>query len=298
MSHIDHIETGFDSLLATAHDLGITSVTGQLGPPIAGRMWLGSHSLDAILCPDRAERQVAILIAPGGTSETTIHLGQQILGTAELAQLADTSAASGGSLTQGWLAVLTPAMWLERHPHAPAANSGSDILAAAIAAGWPASCDDNAVLFLDDAPLYALLAQANVGRAVTLLVATVATPAQPDAQKLVGPPISALPLQHTPAGMAWRQDASAGAIRVVQPDAWERPRSPQAPQPTEREPAIGDRVAIRQGRRAHSAFVGRTGTVVEIFRVPRDSCVVCIDGDDAGQPGLFCYHDEVVLCAT
>jgi hypothetical protein len=31
--------TSFDALLATAQDLAITVVTGQLGPPIGGRMW-------------------------------------------------------------------------------------------------------------------------------------------------------------------------------------------------------------------------------------------------------------------
>jgi hypothetical protein len=117
-------------------------------------------------------------------------------------------------------------------------------------------------------------------------------------EHLASLPAPAILLQHGPAAAARRQGASAGGIRVVQQDAWERPRSLQAPQPTKREPAIGDRVVIRQGRRASSTFVGQTGTVIEIFRVPRDSCVVCIDGDGAGQPGLFCYHDEVVLCAT
>ena len=71
------VHTSFDALLATAHDLAITVITGQLGPPIAGRMWIGNHGLDTILCPDHAERRVAILIAPGGPGGTAIHIGQR-----------------------------------------------------------------------------------------------------------------------------------------------------------------------------------------------------------------------------
>ena len=56
--------TSFDALLTTARDLAITVVTGQLGPPVAGRMWIGTHTLDTLLCPDQAARQVALLIAP------------------------------------------------------------------------------------------------------------------------------------------------------------------------------------------------------------------------------------------
>ena len=43
------VQTSFDALLATAHDLAITVVAGQLGPPIDGSMWLGDRSLDSIL---------------------------------------------------------------------------------------------------------------------------------------------------------------------------------------------------------------------------------------------------------
>jgi hypothetical protein len=35
--------------------------------------------------------------------------------------------------------------------------------------------------------------------------------------------------------------------------------------------------------------------VVEIFRVPRDSCLVHLDGDRDRQREWFCYHDEVAL---
>ena len=43
---------------------------------------------------------------------------------------------------------------------------------------------------------------------------------------------------------------------------------------------VGDRVHIRQGSKPlHPELVGRAGTVVEVFRVPQDSCLVRIDGD-------------------
>ncbi len=42
-------------------------------------------------------------------------------------------------------------------------------------------------------------------------------------------------------------------------------------------------------------LIGRTGTVVETFRVPRDSCLVRIDGDRYLQREWFFYRDEVVF---
>jgi len=166
--------TSFDALLTTARDLAITVVTGQLGPPMAGRMWIGGHSLDAILCPDQSERQVAILIAPGGPGATHIRTGQHTLNAADLIRLAKDAAAAGGSVHQGRLAVLTPATWLKRHDgarHGAGAQATHD---AATAAGWPANCGNDPVLFLDDRSVFGLLAQANVGRTVTLLVGTIA----------------------------------------------------------------------------------------------------------------------------
>jgi hypothetical protein len=41
--------------------------------------------------------------------------------------------------------------------------------------------------------------------------------------------------------------------------------------------------------------VGRAGTVVEVFRVPRDSCLVRIDGDPNRQREWFLYRDEVAI---
>jgi hypothetical protein len=41
------------------------------------------------------------------------------------------------------------------------------------------------------------------------------------------------------------------------------------------------------------ALVGQLGTIVEIFRVPRGSCLVRIDGDPNRQREWFFYPDEV-----
>jgi hypothetical protein len=56
----------------------------------------------------------------------------------------------------------------------------------------------------------------------------------------------------------------------------------------------GDRVRIRQGSKPlRPELLGRAGTVVEVFRVPRDSCLVRIDGDPDRQREWFFYRDEV-----
>ena len=61
----------------------------------------------------------------------------------------------------------------------------------------------------------------------------------------------------------------------------------------------GDRVHIQQGGKPlRSELVGRAGTVVEVFRVPRDSCLVRIDGDPNRQREWFFYRDEVVISDT
>ena len=67
------------------------------------------------------------------------------------------------------------------------------------------------------------------------------------------------------------------------------------PQPQERSLDGGDRVQIRQDRRPISELLGRMGTVVEVFRVPRDSCLVRIDGDPNRRREWFFYRDEVVI---
>lgn len=187
-----YVHTNFDALLTTARDLAITVVTGRLGPPMAGRMWIGKHCLDTILCPDQSERWVALLIAPGGPGETQIRTGRRILEAADLTRMAQDAAASGGSVYRGRLAVLTPALWLTRYGGAPHTTDTPATLAAATAAGWPANCGNNPVLFLDDRSIFALLAQGNVGRTVTLLVGTIPEPRGARDQEVgVAPPVHA-----------------------------------------------------------------------------------------------------------
>jgi hypothetical protein len=63
-----------------------------------------------------------------------------------------------------------------------------------------------------------------------------------------------------------------------------------------RELDAGDRVHIRQGSKPLlPELVSRAGTVIEVFRVPRDSCLVRIDGDPQRQREWFFYRDEVVI---
>jgi hypothetical protein len=193
-------------------------------------------------------------------------------------------------------------MWLARHDSTPHNGGSQTTLEAATAAGWPASCGDDSVLFLDDLPIYMLLAQASVGRTVTLLVGTVAAPGEPRVQKIGVAPSTMQP-EHAAVDTPPRLNdggimPSEEVVRAVQQDAWEQPRSAHAPPSAEREPAVGDRIIIRQGRRPITALLGQIGTVVEIFRAPRDSCLVHIDGDRDGQREWFFYHDEVTLCTA
>jgi hypothetical protein len=70
----------------------------------------------------------------------------------------------------------------------------------------------------------------------------------------------------------------------------------RTPQPPARAIDGDDRVRIRQGSKwLRPELVGRMGTVVEVFRVPRDSCLVRIDGDPNRQREWFFYQDEVVI---
>jgi hypothetical protein len=64
-------------------------------------------------------------------------------------------------------------------------------------------------------------------------------------------------------------------------------------QPQDHDLDSGDRVHIRQGARPISNLVGQAGTIVEVFRVPRGSCLVRIDGDTDQQREWFFYRDEV-----
>jgi hypothetical protein len=70
----------------------------------------------------------------------------------------------------------------------------------------------------------------------------------------------------------------------------------RTPQPPARAIDSGDRVRIQQGSRLlHPELVDRMGTVIEVFRVPRDSCLVRIDGDPNRRREWFLYQDEVVI---
>lgn len=61
-----------------------------------------------------------------------------------------------------------------------------------------------------------------------------------------------------------------------------------------REPENGDRIRIQQGSRSIPELVGRLGTIVELFRVPHDSCLVRLDGDTDLLRTWFFYRDEFV----
>lgn len=58
---------------------------------------------------------------------------------------------------------------------------------------------------------------------------------------------------------------------------------------------VGDRVFIQPSPRLLPALVGQVGTVAEVFRVPRDSCMVRIAGDPDRKREWFFYRDEVVI---
>ena len=58
---------------------------------------------------------------------------------------------------------------------------------------------------------------------------------------------------------------------------------------------VGDRVTILQGQWPLQALVGREGMVVEVFRLPLDSCMVRIDGDRDHERERFFYRDELAL---
>lgn len=60
----------------------------------------------------------------------------------------------------------------------------------------------------------------------------------------------------------------------------------------------GDRVRIQQGIRAIPNLLGQVGTIVEIFRAPRESCLVQIDGDANKLRTWFVYRDEIAFSGT
>jgi hypothetical protein len=69
------------------------------------------------------------------------------------------------------------------------------------------------------------------------------------------------------------------------------------PQP--RDPNGGDRIRIRSGGRPLlPELVGQMGTIVEVFGMPRGSCLVRIDGDADREREWFLYRDEIVIGET
>lgn len=71
-----------------------------------------------------------------------------------------------------------------------------------------------------------------------------------------------------------------------------------AAQPVEHELDVGERVRVRQARRPIPELVGHVGTIVEVFRVPRGSCLVRIDGDPDPEREWLLYRDEIAIDDT
>ncbi len=69
----------------------------------------------------------------------------------------------------------------------------------------------------------------------------------------------------------------------------------QSEQPAQGELQIGDRIHIQQGSCVIPNLLGRAATIVEIFRVPLDSCMVRIDGDPNQTRTWFVYRDEIAV---
>jgi hypothetical protein len=68
-------------------------------------------------------------------------------------------------------------------------------------------------------------------------------------------------------------------------------RGTLGPQPFD----VGTRIEVRSPRLVLVALAGRIGTVVEVFRVPLDSCMVRLDDDLDRQREWFLYRDEFAL---
>jgi hypothetical protein len=190
-----HELTAYDQLRDLAHDLDATIIAGAVAPPINGRMWVADRALDELLLPDGQACMVTLLIAPGGPPQHHIVLGRGTLDEAGRRRLGELAAATKSSLYEGRLALLTPADWitLHRSPDSPPGSLSADaamddvhtdsrgsevggayddaLIQRAQAMGWPANLSNGQWLFLDERPLFHLLASTNVGRDVVLLVA-------------------------------------------------------------------------------------------------------------------------------
>jgi hypothetical protein len=57
---------------------------------------------------------------------------------------------------------------------------------------------------------------------------------------------------------------------------------------------VGDRVCIRRDRWPLLGLTDQVGTVVQLISVPRDCCLVRVDGDTEDSRVWFFYHAEVI----
>jgi hypothetical protein len=57
---------------------------------------------------------------------------------------------------------------------------------------------------------------------------------------------------------------------------------------------VGDRVRIRRDRRPLPGLADQAGTVVQLIHVPRDCCLVRLDGDTDAIRVWFFYGAEVL----
>jgi hypothetical protein len=190
-----HEITDYDRLRDLAHELDATIIAGAVAPPMNGQMWVADRTLEELLLPDGEACIVTLLIAAGGAPQHHIDVGRGALDEAGRQRMSELAAAIGASLHQGRLALLTPADWLALHPSpdqrpdsgaVPGAVEGGHLntegaqvegsrndalLEQAQAHGWPANLSNGPTLFLDERPLYHIMAQENVGRNVVLVVA-------------------------------------------------------------------------------------------------------------------------------
>jgi len=167
-------QTTFDQVLKGARNLGVLVITGRLWPPKAGALWIGDQSLAELLAPHALGNMVALGIIAGGPGWAYVQAGTRPLDAAQITQLRQLAAEAGGTVYLGRLQVLTPARWLVQRGLALADGDPQSTLEAARASGWPADFDDDPVLFLDDQPIYHLLARENVGRNMTLVIGVLA----------------------------------------------------------------------------------------------------------------------------
>jgi hypothetical protein len=185
----------YDQLRDLAHDLDATIIAGAVAPPINGRMWVADRALDELLLPDGQPSMVTLLIAPGGPPQHYIARGHGTLDEVGRQRLSELAATTKAALHEGRRALLTPADWITLHsspnqlPGSLVADAAVDgvhtdsrgsevggayddpLMQRAQAMRWPANLSNGQWLFLDERPLFHLLAAKNVGHDVMLVVA-------------------------------------------------------------------------------------------------------------------------------